>query len=83
MDTTRSGTVGVGEVVVQVSNPDLPFGGIQASGMGRSNGRAAFEALSNQRSVIRKGWPLTSVPISFGPFHPAKARLVRWLSRYL
>lgn len=83
LETTRSGTVGVGEVVVQISNPDLPFGGIQASGMGRSNGRAAFDALSNMRSVMRQGFPVTSVPISFAPFGPAKVRLVRWLSRYL
>ena len=83
LEMTRSGTVGVGETVVQIANPELPFGGIQASGMGRTNGKAAFDVLSNRRSIIRKSWPISSVPISYPPFGPAKAALVRWMSRYL
>lgn len=83
LEFTRSGTVGIGETVVQIANPELPFGGIQASGMGRTNGKAAFDALSNRRSVLRKSWPISSVPISYPPFGPAKASLVRWMSRHL
>lgn len=83
LEGTRSGTVGIGETVVQIANPELPFGGIQASGMGRTNGKAAFDVLSNKRSVLKKSWPLSSVPISYPPFGPAKAALVRWMSRYL
>ncbi len=83
LQATRSGTVGIGETVVQIANPELPFGGIQASGMGRTNGKAAFDALSNQRSILRKSWPVSSVPISYPPFGSAKAAMVRWMSRYL
>jgi aldehyde dehydrogenase (NAD+) len=83
LTSTRSGSVGIGETVVQIANPELPFGGIQASGMGRSNGRAAFDAFSNRRSVMRKILPWTAVPLSFPPFGPAKLALVRWLSRRL
>lgn len=83
MQGTRSGTVGIGETVVQIANPDLPFGGIQASGTGRTNGKAAFDALSNRRSVLIKRWPISSVPISYPPFGPAKLALVRWMSRHL
>ncbi|MDB4787402.1 aldehyde dehydrogenase family protein [Flavobacteriales bacterium] len=83
LDGTRSGTVGIGETVVQIANPDLPFGGVQASGMGRSNGKAAFDAFSNKRSVMRKSLPITAVPLSYPPFGPAKSALARWISRYL
>lgn len=83
MMSTRSGTVGMGETVVQIANPELPFGGTQASGMGRSNGRAAFDEFSNRRSVMRKKWPITAVPLSFPPFGPAKFALVKWISRRL
>lgn len=83
LDGTRSGTVGIGETVVQIANPDLPFGGVQASGMGRSNGKAAFEAFSNRRSVMRKSLPMTAVPLSYPPFGPAKSALAQWISRYL
>lgn len=81
--STRSGSVGIGETVVQIANPDLPFGGIRSSGMGRSNGRAAFDAFSNKRSVMTRTLPWTAVPLSFPPFGPAKSALVRWLSRRL
>lgn len=83
MNMTRSGTVGMGETVVQIANPDLPFGGVQASGLGRSNGKAAFDAFSNQRSILSKRLPFTAVPLSYPPFGPAKSALARWISRNL
>lgn len=83
LGATRSGTVGMGETVVQIANPDLPFGGVQASGAGRSNGRASFDEFSNRRSVLRKWFPVTAVPLSFPPFTPAKGALARWISRHL
>ena len=83
MESTRSGTVGIGETVVQIANPDLPFGGVQASGLGRSNGKAAFDAFCNKRSVLSKRLPFTAVPLSYPPFGPAKSALARWISRRL
>lgn len=80
---TRSGTVGIGATVVQIANPDLPFGGVQGSGAGRANGRAAFDEFSNRRSVMRKRLPLTALPLSYPPFTPWKAAVAKWVSRYL
>jgi len=83
LEATRSGTVGIGATVVQIANPDLPFGGVQASGAGRANGRAAFDEFSNRRSVLRKRSPITALPLSYPPFTPFKAALARWVSRHL
>lgn len=83
LSSTRSGTVGIGEAVVQIANPRLPFGGVQASGNGRANGKASFDEFSNRRSVLRKTLPLTAVPLSFPPFVPFKKGLARWISRHL
>ena len=83
LEATRSGTVGIGETIVQVANQDLPFGGVQASGSGRSNGRASFDEFSNRRSVVRKRLPITAVSISFPPFGPVKEAIARWISRHL
>lgn len=80
---TRSGTVGIRETVVHFSNPSLPFGGVQGSGAGRSNGKASFDEFSNRRSVLRKWLPFTPVPLSFPPFGPAKSALAKWISRRL
>ena len=75
--------MGIGATVVQIANPDLPFGGVQASGAGRANGRAAFDEFSNRRSILRKTLPLTALPLSYPPFTPFKATLAKWVSRYL
>ena len=83
LSATRSGTVAMGETVIQIANPDLPFGGVQASGAGRSNGRASFDEFSNRRSVMRKAFPVTAAPLSYPPFGPAKSALAKWISRYL
>lgn len=83
LSMTRSGTVGLGETIVQIANPKLPFGGVQASGTGRANGKAAFDEFSNRRSVLRRSWPLSLVPLSHPPFSRGKATLAKWISRYL
>ena len=83
LGATRSGTAAIGETVIQIANPELPFGGVQASGTGRSNGRASFDEFSNRRSVLRKVLPWTVAPLSYPPFTPVKYALAKWMSRYL
>ena len=52
---TRSGGVGLNEVVLHAGVDDLPFGGIGASGMGQYHGWEGFRTFSKPRGVIRKG----------------------------
>ena len=66
MRTIPAGTTGINEVVLHVANPNLPFGGIQTSGMGRTNGLAGFEAFSNMRSVLKQTSRFIS--LTFPPF---------------
>lgn len=65
---TSSGGVCINDVVVQLSAPDLPFGGVGMAGFGRYHGRAGFETFSNMKSVLRRHlWPeppLRTVPHS-------------------
>ena len=53
MRTTSSGGVCFNDVVLQVGVPEMPFGGVGPSGIGRYHGIAGFEAFSHQnRSKI-------------------------------
>ncbi|MEJ2366944.1 MAG: aldehyde dehydrogenase family protein [Acidobacteriota bacterium] len=54
-ETTAGGTV-VNDTVVHFLHPNLPFGGINWSGFGKAHGRWGFEACSNARAVLRRGW---------------------------
>ncbi len=51
---TSSGGVCFNDVVMQAGIPELPFGGIGPSGMGRYHGKAGFETFSHQRSILKR-----------------------------
>jgi len=49
------------------TNPCLPFGGVNASGIGRLGGWYTFNEVSNARSVVEEGPPLDKNPSAFFP----------------
>ena len=83
MRTIPAGTTGINEVVLHVANPNLPFGGIQTSGMGRTNGLAGFEAFSNMRSVLKQTSRFNVLPLTFPPFNGLSLSLARLVQRWL
>jgi aldehyde dehydrogenase (NAD+) len=50
---TSAGGVCVNDTILHVVAPELPFGGVGESGMGKYHGRAGFEAFSNAKAVFR------------------------------
>jgi coniferyl-aldehyde dehydrogenase len=52
---TRSGAIVHGRCVEHAGFPELPFGGVGASGFGRRNGEAGFREFSNLRARVRHG----------------------------
>lgn len=53
--TTRSGAIVAGRCVEHVGFPDLAFGGVGASGHGRTHGEEGFRAVSSLRARVRHG----------------------------
>ncbi|WP_313266870.1 aldehyde dehydrogenase family protein [Sphingobacterium sp.] len=47
-----SGGVCVNDVLIHVSNPHLPFGGVNGSGLGSCHGQFGFKAFSHERAVM-------------------------------
>ena len=54
IDRIPSGGVVVNHVAMHCMVPQLPFGGVGASGMGAYHGRWGFEAMSHRRAVLAK-----------------------------
>ena len=54
IERTRSGGVGVNLTMIHLGVPDLPFGGVGASGIGAYHGEAGFDRLSHRRAVLVK-----------------------------
>lgn len=56
LKNTQSGGVTINDVIMHISNIDLPFGGVGNSGMGNYQGREGFKTFSHARSVYTQGW---------------------------
>jgi hypothetical protein len=81
---TSSGAIATNETLFQIVNPNLPFGGVGASGYGRYHGEEGFKAFSNLKSVFKKP-ALNFYPYSkvYPPFTADKQKLIRFLCTYL
>lgn len=73
---TSSGSAVFNEVVMQFGTTSLPFGGVGASGMGVSHGKASFDTFSHMKPVMRKpNWG--EVKLRYAPYKPAQLKLLR------
>ncbi|WP_044642918.1 aldehyde dehydrogenase [Risungbinella massiliensis] len=52
VDTISCGGMTINDCVVHISNPNLPFGGVGASGMGSYHGEHGFHCFSHAKSVV-------------------------------
>ncbi len=53
INNIRFGGGCVNNSIVHLTNPNLPFGGVGYSGMGRYHGKNSFDALSHQKSIMK------------------------------
>jgi len=75
---TSSGSVGVNQAMMQLGNPDLPFGGVGASGMGRYHASAGFESFSNRKAIMARSGVIDPAPM-YPPYAPWKVRVSKIL----
>ncbi len=55
LDATESGDAAVNDCSIQPLMPELPFGGVGNSGMGKYHGHWGFQAFTNPRGVLYHG----------------------------
>lgn len=68
----------INDVVVQLANGRLPFGGVGNSGMGAYHGRFGFDSFTHRKSVTRKATWL-DIPLRYAPYGNKIALLRKWL----
>ena len=54
LKSTRSGGVCFNDVIMHAGIPEMPFGGVGNSGMGRYHGFSGFSTFSNERSILKR-----------------------------
>ena len=67
VEGTTSGGTCVNNAIIHLANPDLPFGGVGASGMGSYHGIHGFRAFSHERAVLVQS-PLSLVKLLYPPY---------------
>lgn len=83
INATRSGSVCINHSVVHFFNTDLPFGGINNSGTGRSHGRAGFEGFSDRRAIFKQNWAFAGSKLIYPPYTILKKRLIDFLITWI
>jgi aldehyde dehydrogenase (NAD+) len=68
----------INDTIMHVSNPNLPFGGVGLSGMGRYHGQSSFLLFSNQKGYIDRK-VFFDPPIAYPPYSSSKEKLIRKL----
>ncbi len=73
LDNTSSGDACINTGLVQYLHTNLPFGGVNHSGIGKSHGIYGFRAFSHERSVVRDLFAPTLL------MAPPYNKFVKWL----
>lgn len=77
IEQTSAGSVCINHVILQLTVPDLPFGGVGPSGMGAYHGKASFRTFSHYKSVFNK--PTWFDPsIAYPPYNSILKIITRW-----
>ena len=79
-ETSAGGTC-VNDVLVHISNPNLPFGGVNNSGIGSCHGFFGFKNFSHERAVVfQSKWGMTKM---IYPPYSEKMGLLKWLKKIM
>ena len=68
----------INEYLVHLSNPNLPFGGVGASGIGNYHSKAGFDTFTHYKSILHKSF-LFEPNLKYLPFTKLKRRILELL----
>jgi len=73
---TSSGGVAINQVVLHYAQGNLPFGGVNNSGIGNAHGEFGFKTFSHERGVLKGGSINAAKMLFYPPYTGLKRRLV-------
>ncbi len=79
--TTSGGSV-VNDVFLHFANPNLPFGGVGASGQGSYHGEHGFRTFSHARAVVDRR-PTAAIGLLYPPYESRRSELAQRLLRII
>mgnify|MGYP000867049633 CR=1 FL=1 len=66
----------INDVVIHISNHNLPFGGVGNSGIGGYHGKYSFETFSHRKSIVKSSGKF-DIPLRYAPYGTLKYHLLK------
>lgn len=83
LNSTTAGGTCINDNLVHISQPNLPFGGVNNSGMGSSTGFFGFKEFSHQRAVLKALHSGSVVTPLWQPYGKITKRVTDFMIKYL
>ena len=71
----------INDTLIQITNKNLPFGGVGLSGMGSYHGKRSFDTFTHQKSVVKRGAWLD--PTFRNPPYDLPSTIIKKLKHFL
>ncbi len=81
LEQTSSGGVVINETLIQYGHVELPWGGVNQSGIGKSGGKWGFLEFSNQRGVLRQRFG--TIRFLYPPYTDRVKKMVQLFLKWL
>jgi aldehyde dehydrogenase (NAD+) len=83
LKNTSAGGVSINDVAIHFYNGNLPFGGVNNSGIGKSHGEFGFQEFSNAKAVLKQNMPKAGIEMMYPPFTNRVKKMIdlaiKWL----
>ena len=80
---TSSGAVLINETLLHIMHPNLPFGGVNNSGIGVSTGKFGFEDFSHAKPVLNVNQIFSPTRFLNYPYNSLTQKLIDFMIKYL
>lgn len=77
-----AGTACINDCVLQFTHPNLPFGGANASGIGKSHGKYGFLAFSNEKPVVKQRNGFSSLYFLHPPYSNRVRQIINMMVKW-
>jgi len=82
MTETSSGNVVLNDCVIHFLHSELPFGGVNNSGIGKAHGKYGFLAFSNEKGVLKQRVGFTNVTLLRPPYGLRVKKLIATMMKW-
>ena len=76
INNTRAGGTCINHNALHFFNNNLPFGGVNNSGIGKSHGEFGFKEFSNARAVFKQWSPMSAIEMMMPPYTGLKQKMI-------